>query len=99
MTSPKDKTAEREATLTDHLNIMAAALREIAAITDCPAPADVDTDALTKALMILARRNVPVHVQELLVYGEPRLNVAPGALRAVVEALTPSPPPTQENGQ
>jgi hypothetical protein len=50
--------------------------------------ADVDLKAASAALVALAEANVPVDVQELLVHGNPRLSVAPGALsKAMAAAL------------
>ena len=43
-------------------------------------------EAIAEALAILARANVPVDVQELLVRGNAALSVAPGALDAVIQA-------------
>lgn len=42
---------------------------------------------LTSALMILARRNVPPDIQELLLTGNPMLKVAPGALTDLVATI------------
>lgn len=43
-------------------------------------------DDIVELLVILARRNIPPDVQELLVYGSRSLSVAPGALKAALEA-------------
>lgn len=47
-----------------------------------------NVDAVTAALIALVRRGVPADVQELLVYGDPHQGVPPGALAAVVGAVT-----------
>lgn len=43
-------------------------------------------DDIVELLVILARRNIPPDVQELLVYGSRSISVAPGALKAALEA-------------
>lgn len=47
---------------------------------------DPDVDASAAGLLALARHNIPVDVQELLVYGNPTLGVPPGALSACLRA-------------
>lgn len=49
-----------------------------------------DTKAATTALLILSQHGIPVDVQELLIYGNPRLGIAPGALSKVVKAIVES---------
>lgn len=45
-------------------------------------------DALTAALVVLARYNVPPNVQELLVQGNPMRDIRPGALAAALTQLS-----------
>lgn len=47
-----------------------------------------NVDAVVAALIALVRHGVPPDVQELLVYGAPHCGVPPGALAAVVDAVT-----------
>ncbi len=47
---------------------------------------DVDRIAASAALLVLAEYNIPPDIQELLVYGNPRLGVKPGALSAAFKA-------------
>lgn len=49
---------------------------------------DVDVEAATAALLALAEHGIPPDVQELLVHGDGRGTVAPGALsKALCAAL------------
>ena len=43
-------------------------------------------EIMAAALVALAQRNVPPDVQELLMIGNPELDIAPGALEAAIEA-------------
>jgi hypothetical protein len=44
-------------------------------------------EALTEALVILARTNIPTDVQELLVSGDPMRSIPPGVLSSVLSTL------------
>jgi hypothetical protein len=48
-----------------------------------------DTDAAVAALAALTRHGIPPDIQELLIYGSPRIGVKPGALsKAMAAAIT-----------
>lgn len=57
-------------------------------ITAEDADADADMTAAIRALTALADAGIPPDIQELLVYGNPKLGIAPGALtRAIAQVL------------
>ncbi len=45
------------------------------------------SETVTTALVALSRANVPPDVQALLVYGNPGMGVAPGALEKAIQAI------------
>ena len=48
-------------------------------------------NALTAALVALAQAGIPTDIQELLVSGNARQGIAPGALAAAIRAAEPAP--------
>lgn len=50
-------------------------------------PMTISAEEIAKALVILARLNVPVDIQELLVIGNPDQGISPGALAKVIATV------------
>ena len=48
---------------------------------------DIELDAATAALMVMAEHNVPPDIQELLVFGNPILGVPEGVMSKVIKAV------------
>lgn len=48
---------------------------------------DIDLEAASAGLAALADHNIPVDVQELLIFGDPSRSIPPGALSACIKAV------------
>jgi hypothetical protein len=55
------------------------------------------TAQLAEALVILASKNIPTDIQELLVHGNPMRNIPPGALSAALSAYRAQSQPVGED--